>query len=176
MREAARQLDEARRKEAREEQQKAIEELESARAELEEILRQMREEEVERLLVQLETRVRMMLAAERRILAAASVLASSEAMSRREKQLEAARLGREQGEVSDEAGRAVMLVRDDGSAVAIPQALGQIRDDSVEAATRLAGSDISQATLDLVGDIASGLEELLAALEKSRREEQQQEQ
>jgi len=173
MREAAEKLDEARRKEARADQEKAIEELESARAELEEILRQMREEEVERLLVQLETRVRMMLKAQRGIRDATVKLSGSEAMSRREQQLEAARIGREQGEVSAEAARAILLVRDDGSAVAIPEALGQVRDDSTEAATRLARGDVTPTTVDLVGEIVTGLEELLAALEKSRRDEPQ---
>jgi fructoselysine-6-P-deglycase FrlB-like protein len=59
MRQARDKLDEAKRREARSEQEKAIEELETARAELEEILRQMREEEVERLLVQLGARIRL---------------------------------------------------------------------------------------------------------------------
>jgi len=176
MREAAEKLDEARRKEAREEQVKAIEELESARAELEEILRQMREEEVERLLVQLETRVRTMLKAERNIRDTTVKLAGSEALSRREQQLEAARIGREQDEVTAEAARAILLVRDDGSAVAIPQALGQVRDDSAEAATRLARGDVTATTVELVGEIVTGLEELLAALEKSRRDEPKQQQ
>jgi hypothetical protein len=176
MRQAAERLDEARRKEARAEQEKAIEELESARAELEEILRQMREEEVERLLVQLETRIRTMLKAERNIRDAALKLVGSEAMSRREQQLEAARLGREQDAVTAEAARAILLVQDDGSAVAIPQALGQVRDDSAEAAARLARGDVAPATLEITGEIVTGLEELLAALEKSRREESKQQQ
>ncbi|MFM7136477.1 MAG: hypothetical protein ACKO1M_05325 [Planctomycetota bacterium] len=176
MRQAAERLDEARRKEAREEQERAIEELESARAELEEILRQMREEEVERLLVQLETRIRTMLKAEQSIRDAAVKLVGSEAMSPRERQLEAARLGREQGEVTAEAARALLLVRDDGSAVAIPQALGQVQDDSAEAATRLARGDVTPATVELVGEIVTGLEELLAAIEKSRQDDPKQQQ
>jgi hypothetical protein len=176
MRQAAERLDEARRKEARAEQERAIEELESARAELEEILRQMREEEAERLLVQLETRIRAMLKAERSVRDAALGLVGSTAMSQRERQLEAARLGREQEAVTAEATRALLLVQDDGSAVAIPQALGQVRDDSAEVATRLARGEVTPATLEITGEIVTGLEELLAALEKSRREEPKQEQ
>jgi hypothetical protein len=176
MRQAAERLDEARRTEARAEQERAIEELESARAELEEILRQMREEEAERLLVQLETRIRAMLKAERSVRDAALGLVGSTAMSQRERQLEAARLGREQEAVTAEATRALLLVQDDGSAVAIPQALGQVRDDSAEVATRLARGEVTPATLEITGEIVTGLEELLAALEKSRREEPKQEQ
>lgn len=168
---ARKQLNDARRREARAEQEKAIEELETARAELEEILRQVREREVERLLVQLEARIRGLLRLERGIELALKQLAESEASSVRERQLESARIGREQEAVTTDVGKALALVRDDGSAVAIPEALLQVRDDSIQAADRLGASDLGAGTLGLVGDIVVGLEELLAALEKSRREE-----
>ena len=170
MREAGRRLDEARRTEAREEQQRALEELETARAELEEILRQVREEEVERLLVQFETRIRIMLRRERLVLESADRLAASAAMADRERALEAARLGREQDGITDEASRAVTLVRDDGSAVAILQAIIQIRDDSAQAAGLFRRGDMRSTTLGIVADIVAGLEELLAAVEKSQRD------
>lgn len=171
MRAARQKLDEARRRDARAEQEQAIAELETARAELEEILRQLREEEVERLLVQLETRIRTLLRMERSVQAAADTLAAAAAMSVRERQLEAARIGREQEAVTAELDRAWTVVRDDGSAVAIPEALAQLQDDSRQAAARFAASDVGEATRAIVGDILAGLEELLAALEKSRRED-----
>lgn len=117
-----------------------------------------------------------MLKAERSVRDAALGLVGSTAMSRRERQLEAVRLGREQEAVTAEATRALLLVQDDGSAVAIPQALGQVRDDSAEVATRLARGEVTPATLEITGEIVTGLEELLAALEKARREEPKQEQ
>jgi len=175
MREAQERLDDANRRDARAEQQKALEELETARAELEEILRQMREEEVERLLVQLETRIRSMLRAERGVLTGAEKLAAGE-QADRERQLEAARLGREQAKIAGEATKALTLVRDDGSAVAIPQALEQIRDDSLQAAARLSRGDVGGATRSVLQDIVTGLEELLAALEQAQREQQEQRQ
>ena len=172
MQAAREKLNDATRREARSEQEKAVEELETARAELEEILRQLREEEVERLLVQLETRIRQMLRIERGILVAAEKLAADMAMSQPEKRIEGVRIGREQAEVTAEAARALTLVRDDGSAVAVPEALDQVHDDCVQAAARFTRGDVGQATLGLVGDIVTGLEELLAALEKSRRKEE----
>jgi hypothetical protein len=175
MREAKERLDEANRRDARAEQQKALEDLETARAELEEILRQMREEEVERLLVQLETRIRSMLRAERGVLTGTEKIAAGEAANR-ERQLEAARLGREQTKIAGEATKALTLVRDDGSAVAIPQALEQIRDDSLQAAARLSRGDVGGATRSVLQDIVTGLEELLAALEQAQREQQEQRQ
>ena len=61
MREARRKLEDAQRRGAAEEQQQAVEELKQAKAALEEILRQLREEEIERVLAQLEGRFRKML-------------------------------------------------------------------------------------------------------------------
>ncbi len=173
MRQARKKLDDANRRDARREQQKAIEELETARAELEEILRQLREQEVERLLVNLESRLRGMLRGERAVLADIEKLAGADAArSRRERQLETARLGREQTAITAEASKAMTLVRDDGTAVAIPQALEQVHDDSVQAADRLGRGDAGRETLGIVGDIVAGLEEMLAAVEKAQQSPQ----
>lgn len=167
--EAAREkLEQALREDARQEQARAVEELETARAELEEILRQIREEEVERILVQLEARIRGMLKAERSLLVDAERLAAAGGTgTARERQLEAGRLGREQERVGVEASKAIALVRDDGSAVAIPQALEQVRDDAAQAAARLGRADLGRETLAILGDIVAGLEEMLAAVEKA---------
>jgi len=172
MRKAQEKLDEAKRRDARNEQEKAIEELETARAELEEILRQMREEEVERLLVQLETRLRTMLRAERAVLAGAEKLAAEQSQADRERQLEAVRLSREQNGIGMDAAKALTLVRDDGSAVAIPEALEQVRDDSGQAAARLARGDVGGTTRGILQDLVTSLEEMLAALEKAKQEQQ----
>jgi hypothetical protein len=172
MRKAQEKLDEAKRRDARNEQEQAIEELETARAELEEILRQMREEEVERLLVQLETRLRTMLRAERAVLAGAEKLAAEASQADRERQLEGVRLSREQNGVGIDAAKALTLVRDDGSAVAIPEALQQVRDDSEQAAARLARGDVGGTTRGILQDLVTSLEEMLAALEKAQQEQQ----
>jgi hypothetical protein len=172
MRQAQERLRDANRRQAREEQEKAIEELETARAELEEILRQMREEEVERLLVQLEARLRAMLRAERAVLAGAEKLAAEQERADRERELESARLSREQGGIGMDASRALSLVRDDGSAVAIPEALEQVREDSSQAAARLARGDVGGTTRGILQDLVANLEEMIAALEKAQREQQ----
>lgn len=172
MRKASAELEKAKRREARAEQEKAIEELETARAELEEILRQMREEEVERLLVQLEARLRGMLRSEKAVLAGVEKLAAQEGPLTREGQLEAARLSREQAGIGVEASKALVLIRDDGSAVAIPEALEQMRDDSSQATARLERGDVGGTTRGILQDIVANLEEMLGALEKAQREQQ----
>ena len=180
MQQAKERLDDARRRDARAEQEKAVEELETARAELEEILRQMREEEVEKLLVQLEARLRGMLRAEKTVLAGVEKLAAESAASQpgadRERQLEAARLGRDQAAVGVDAAKALVLVRDDGSAVAIPEALEQVRDDATQAAARLGRGDAGETTRGIVQDLVANLEEMLGALEKAQKEQQQRQQ
>jgi hypothetical protein len=172
MRKAREQLDDAKRRDARAEQEKAIEELETARAELEEILRQMREEEVERLLVQLEARLRAMLRSQKAVFAGVEKLAAQTVPLTREGQLEAARLSREQTGIGNEAAKALVLIRDDGSAVAIPEALEQMRDDSGQAQARLARGDVGGTTRGILQDMIANLEEMLGALEKAQREQQ----
>lgn len=89
----------------------------------------------------------------------------------RERELEAARLAREQAGVATEASRALALVRDDGSAVAIPEALEQVRADCAQAAARLERADVGSITRGVVQDVVASLQEIVDALEKSRREQ-----
>lgn len=173
MREARKKLDDAKRRDAGQEQQKALEELETARAELEEILRQLREEEVERLLVQLETRLRGMLRIQKAVLAATEKIASDESrLADRETQIEASRISRDQTTVANDAERALAMVRDDGSAVAIAEAIEQVRDDARQVAARLSRTDVGATTQGIQRDIVTGLEEMLSALEKAQRDQQ----
>ncbi|MBT7729621.1 MAG: hypothetical protein HN703_12120 [Planctomycetaceae bacterium] len=177
MQQAKEKLNNVQPKAARKDQEEALAELEAARAELEEILRQLREEEIERLLVKLETRIRDMLRAERMILRGIQQLRNNAAeRTQREQELESARLGSEQNVVTATITRALTLVRDDGSAVAIPEALQQIREDSTMAAGRLKESDYSQFTQGIIEDLVASLEELLSALERAEREQQDRQQ
>jgi hypothetical protein len=86
--------------------------------------------------------------------------------------LEAARLSREQAGIGNEASKALVLIRDDGSAVAIPEALEQMRDDSAQATARLARGDVGGTTRGILQDMIANLEEMLGALEKAQREQQ----
>ena len=173
MQEAKEKLDAVEPDAARKEQERALAELEAARAELEEILRQLREEEIERLLVKLEARIRDMLRAERMVLRGVEQLSNEAATtSKRERELESTRLGSEQNVITANITRALTLVRDDGSAVAIPEALRQIREDSSLAADRLKRSDYGSFTQGIVEGLVASLEELLSALERAEREQQ----
>jgi len=174
MQRAAERLGQSSRRDAGEEQKRAIEELENARAELQEILRQVREEEVERLLVRLEARIREMVRIEKALVVETRRLADDPRdPADRSRQLEATRLGRDQAGVAVAAAKALTVVRDDGTAVAIPQALEQVRDDAEQAAARLARGDAGSATAAIQDDIVAGLEEILGALEQAQKDTQE---
>ncbi|MFM8282206.1 MAG: hypothetical protein ACKOCW_01505, partial [Planctomycetaceae bacterium] len=67
---------------------------------------------------------------------------------------------------------ALALVRYDGSAVAIPEALVQLHDDAVQAAGRLGRGEAGTTTRGIMQAIVANLEEMIAALEKAQREQQ----
>ena len=118
-----------------------------------------------------------MLRMERGVLAGLEQLVSyPTAGTELERELEAVRLGREQQAVAAETMRALLLVRDDGSAVAIPEALEQVQDDATQAARRLERNDTGASTQGLVRDLVVSLEEILDAVEKVQREQEQQQQ
>jgi hypothetical protein len=113
-----------------------------------------------------------MLRAEKAVLAGAEKLSAEQPVADRERQLEAVRLSREQNAIGLDASKALTLVRDDGSAVAIPEALEQVRDDAAQAAARLARGDAGGTTRGIIQDLVTSLEEMIAALEKAQREQE----
>ena len=60
-----------------------------------------------------------------------------------------------------------MLLREEGSSVAFPEAVEQMRDDMRQVAERLAAVKVDKITQGLEKDIIAALEETIAALEKS---------
>jgi hypothetical protein len=130
MREAQRRLEEAKRKDAVEEQEKAREELEAAKAELEKILRQLREEEIERMLAMLEGRFRKMLEIQIRIYEDTIRL---DRVPEDEKDVRvpipAGKLATEERKLVVEADKALNLLLEEGSSIAFPETVSQMRDD-----------------------------------------------
>ncbi len=140
MREAEKKLEEAQRKGAVEKQEEAIRELEQAKADLEEILRQLREEEIERMLAMLEARFPKMLQMQRDVLEGhvAAGQGARRPSATHNHEIEAGRLSSKEAEIVLEADKALMLLREDGTAVAFPEALGQARQDMQQVVERLA--------------------------------------
>ena len=171
MKEAQKRLDEAKRTGALDEQEKALRELEKAKAELEEILRQLREEETKRLLAMLEARFQKMLAMQREIYEGTVRLDKVPSAERTHNhEIEAGRLSGQETEILVEVDRALLLLREEGSAVALPEAVQQMREDVQQVVHRLAQDKVDTITQTVERDIIAALEEILDALKKAQKD------
>lgn len=170
--EAAREkLKKAQREGAAEEQREAIEQLERAKAELEKILRQLREEELERVLAMLEARFRKMLEIQIEVREGTVRLAEVPEPERgRDDEIASGRLSRREAEIVREADIALNLLREEGSSLAFPEAVGQMRDDMEQITLRLARFKTDAITQGLEEDVIAALEEMIAALKKAQKE------
>ncbi len=168
MQQALENLEEAKNEKATDRQEQALRELEQAKAELERILRQLREEELERMLVLLEARFRKMLDAQVEVYEQTKKLeASQPSVPEHEIEIASGRLDRQERQIVREADRALVLLREDGTTVAFPEAIEQARDDMQAVAKRLGQVKISRITQGLEEDIITALEETLAALQQA---------
>ncbi len=175
MQEAQRRLQQAQREGAADQQQRAVEELEQAKAEFERILRQLREEEMERMLVLLEARFRKMLDEQVAVYEETQKLdAAGKNVPEHELEIAAGRLGRREQLIVREADRALVLLREDGTSVAFPEAVEQARDDMQAIAKRLDDAKVDLLTQTMEEDVITALEETLAALQQALEQLRQQ--
>lgn len=174
MRNAQQKLEKAKRKESIEDQLAAKEELEKAKAELEKILRQMREEEQERALASLEARFRKMLEMQMRVYESTRRLETVVAANRNAEFLEqASKLGIAEGKIVAEAQKALALMLEEGSSVAFPATVEQMRDDMQQVGLRLGDAKVDEVTLGLEEDVIATLEELIDAVQKAQQDLEQ---
>lgn len=170
MRDAANRIEAGRREEAGEDQSEAIASLEQALAELEEELRQLRDEERLDRLASLETRCRKMLEIQELVRDGTyrldQVPVADRTRDHRRQAIELA--GREQGLVV-EVEQALIILEEDGTAAAFPEAFSQIRGDALAVSRLLEASETGVATLGLEEDIIATLEEMIAAFKRELR-------
>ena len=184
MEQAQEELEKSKRDEAVDAQRKAEEKLREAIDELEEILRQLREEEMERELARLEARFKKMAAMQSRLIDDTTTLASTPKSQRnRQTEVKAGDLSFDQKKLTIEADRAMLLLQEEGSSVAFPEVVRQIRDDSEIIAQRLSKTEIDAVTQGMQADVLAAIEEMIAALqqaqkdlEKQKQQQQQQQQ
>jgi hypothetical protein len=171
MKQAQKKLEETQRKGATDEQRKAERELEQAKTELERVLRQLREEELERTLTQLAARFRKMLEMQTAVYeGTVRVDKVPEAQRTHDHEIEAARLSRQESQIVQEVNKALLLLREEGSSVAFPEAIEQMRDDMRQVTERLAAVKVEKITQGLEKDIIAALEESIATLEQSLKD------
>ncbi len=175
MRDAQKKLAEAQRDQAVQKQEEAKRELELAKAELESILRQLREEEIGRTLAMLEARFRKMLELQNQVNTGTQRLDKVPAAERdHDDEIEAGRLSGQEAAIVAEADKALAVLHDEGSAVAFPEAVSDLRDDMEQVVVRLAQAKIDSMTQSLEDDIVVALEEMIAAFHKAQKEAQAQ--
>jgi hypothetical protein len=173
MKEAEKKLEETKRQDATEKQEQALRELEQAKADLEEILRQLREEEIERLLAILEARFRKMLQMQEEVHEGTLRLDKIPTAERTHNQeIEASRLSGKESQIVVEVDKAAMLLHEDGSAVAFPEAVEQMRDDMQQVVSRLAQANVGKITQGIEEDIIAALKDMIAALKKAQKDQE----
>lgn len=171
MKEAEKALEEAKREQATEKQRQAEEEIRQAIDQLEKILRQLREEEMQRELARLESRLRKMAQMQSTVLEKNRELAAIPLADRdRQTDLKAGNLANEEKQIVMEADRAMLLLREEGSSVAFPEVVQQIRGDMQTVADRLAQSKIDVVTQGIQEDVLAALEEMIGALQKAQKD------
>lgn len=167
MQKAREELEKAKHEGAVEQQEEAIRELELAQAELEEILRQLREEEMERVLMALEERLKRMLQLQKAVYEGTRQLDKIPAEKRTSRhEIDAGQLSNRESLIVRQADQAMLLLKEDGTVVAMPEALDQAREDMRQVVTRLARADVGAITLATEEEILVALEEMLAAVRK----------
>ena len=171
MEEAKQRLEKAKKEGAVEEQEKALRELETAKAELENILRQLREEEMKRLLAMLEARFLRVLQIQREIYAATVRLDKIPVAERSHTyEINTGRLSNREAEIVAEVEKALSLLRQEGSSVAMPEAVQQVHDDMQQLVHRLAEGKTEVLTQNIETDVIKALEEIVDALKKAQKD------
>jgi hypothetical protein len=168
MEEALKKISDSIRKGASDDQLQAVKQLEQAKAELERVLRQLREEELERTLTALAARFRKMLEMQTAVYdGTVKVDQVPVAQRTHDQEIESARLSREESQIVHEVEKALSLLREEGSSVAFPEAVDQMHDDMRQVAERLAAIKTDKLTQGIEQDIIAALEETIAALDRS---------
>ena len=166
MQKAEEELKQLQRDKALERQDEAIRKLAQAKERLEKILRQLREEEREIMLTSLEARFAKMLLMEIQLHVDTVTLGKTAKNAWTATHFGKAReLSVHQETIADDASRALTLLKEEGSSVAFPQGVEQIRDDMLSIVRRLGKNDVGDFTQSIEKDVIESLEELVTALQ-----------
>ena len=148
-----------------------------AAEELERILKQLREEEIERQLAKLESRLREIAARQTKVLESTRSLAATVPEQRdRQTDVESSKLSFEEKKIAADTDRALLLLEEDGTGRAFPEVLSEVRDDMIRVAGRLNQTQIDVITQGLQEDILSALQEMIESLQKEQRKREQEKQ
>ena len=181
MEEAQKKLEQAQKEGAVEKQEEALRELEKAKSELEEILRQLREEEEKRKLAQLEVRFKKMLELQKSIYD--STLRLDERLKKNDGKdadgtlsVESVRLSGRENDVYMEGTKALLLLQEDGTAVAMTEALASAVEDIEGVIELFNKANVGVSNQTRQENIIATLEELLDAIKRELKDMEDKEQ
>ena len=175
MQQAIDELKDQNRDQASEEQDRVIAELEKAKAELEERLRQLREEELKILLASLESRFRRVLLMQLEVRKGTVSLEQVPEDQRLPRHRARSRqLSRDEAAIITEVDQALILLREEGSSIAFPEAVLAMREDMEIVVRRLDEFQVNKLTIRIENDIIEALQEMIEALRQQLEEMEQQ--
>ena len=174
MNDASESLDQQQPDQAQPKQDRAVDQLELAEKELEEKLQQLRKEEREETLRDLEARFRDMLTRQRPINESTLVLdrLGGDKFKRAE-QLQLADLSAAQRAVSEQAAGCLHILDEEGTTIAFPRVVEQLSEDMTASAERLAAAQVGAVTQVIQQEIVGTLEQLLEAVKRMQQENEQ---
>jgi hypothetical protein len=171
---AKNKIDKDERKDALNDQEDAKTKLEQARKKLEQILRQMREEEIERVLADLQKRCEKMKQMQEIVNAGTRQIHTriySLGKAEREDEQNSRRLGEDEDKIIHEADNAIAVIEAEGTAVAFIEVFHQVRNDMIQVSRRLGRIDVGSATQMIEDDIITTLNEMIEAFKKQQQEQ-----
>jgi hypothetical protein len=174
-------IDKDKNEDASKNQDDAIKKLEEVRKQWEALLRQLREEEMRRLLEALQARCQRMLALQTEVYDGTvrvdkAIAQNPDKKSSRAEEQRSLQLSDREQLIVHEATLALQLLESEGSAVAFPEAFSQVRDDATHVARRLVKADVGAVTQSIEQDIIALLKEMIEALEKAKQDLQNKQQ
>lgn len=175
MKEAEKKIAAKDNKPASDHQGDAIKDLERAKKKLEELLRQIREEELERLLAALQARCEKMLGMQIQVLVGTEnvyrqIDANADKKPAHQNKQDSLKLSDQEKEIVVEADKAIEMLEAEGSAVAFPEIFRQVRQDMAHVQRRLEVTDVGIVTQAIEKDIIDTLKEMVEALKKAQKE------
>jgi hypothetical protein len=178
---AKKNIDKEKNEDASKNQDDAIKKLEEVRRQWEELLRQLREEELRRLLEALQARCQRMLAMQIEVYEGTTrvdkaIALNPETRASRAEEQSSLQLSDREQQIVGEASRAIQLLETEGSAVAFPEAFTQVKEDATQVVRRLGKADVGTVTQGIEQDIIATLKEMIEALEKAKQDLQNRQQ
>ncbi len=169
---AENKLEEKKNRDAVAQQDEALKKLNDAKKRLEALLKQLREEEIERILAALQARCEKMLAMQ--IAVRDGTVGLDKAIDKkeptREQQQNSNVLSDREEEIIREASKAIGIIQAEGSAIAFAEVFLQVRSDMMNVAGRLRRTDTGVVTQTIENDIIATLQEMIEALKKARKD------